>query len=93
PDITGKKPEEIQKIINKLKDLQSRASGLIARGENLDAELARVLDEGTGGHTMDQKRITGNDDATQAREDVTKVLNNSANDEERARVTQAMALT
>jgi len=55
PDITGMDKDQLQKVINKLKDLKTRVTGLLARGDTLDDELARVLDEGTGGNTMADK--------------------------------------
>ncbi|NGX06874.1 hypothetical protein [Mycobacteroides franklinii] len=92
PDITGKKPAEIQKIIDKLKDLHSRVTGLIARGEMLDDDLARVLDQGTGGHTLAQKQITEGS-PEQAEHDVHDVLAGTATDEEKARVQAASILS
>lgn len=92
PDITGKKPDEIQKIINKLKDLHSRVTGLIARGEMLDDDLARVLDQGTGGHTLAQKQLS-EETPQQAQQDVHDVLAGTATDEEKARVQAASTLS
>lgn len=92
PDITGKKPAEIQKIIDKLKDLHSRVTGLIARGEVLDDDLARVLDQGTGGHTLAQKQLS-EETPQQAERDVHDVLAGTATDEEKARVQAASTLS
>jgi len=92
PDITGKKPAEIQKIIDKLKDLHSRVTGLIARGEVLDDDLARVLDQGTGGHTLAQKQLS-EETPQQAQQDVHDVLAGTATDEEKARVQAASTLS
>lgn len=92
PDITGKKPDEIQKIINKLKELHSRVTGLIARGEVLDDDLARVLDQGTGGHTLTQKQLS-EETPQQAQQDVHDVLAGTATDEEKARVQAASTLS
>nr|WP_078325193.1 WXG100 family type VII secretion target [Mycobacteroides salmoniphilum] len=55
PDITGMDKDQLQTVINKLKDLKTRVTGLLARGDTLDDELARMLDEGTGGNTMADK--------------------------------------
>lgn len=92
PDITGKTPDDIQKIINKLKDLHSRVTGLIARGEMLDDDLARVLDQGTGGHTLAQKQLS-EETPQQAQQDVHDVLAGTATDEEKARVQAASTLS
>ncbi|OAT69706.1 hypothetical protein AWB85_20180 [Mycobacteroides immunogenum] len=92
PDIKGKTPDDIQKIINKLKDLHSRVTGLIARGEMLDDDLARVLDQGTGGHTLAQKQLS-EETPQQAQQDVHDVLAGTATDEEKARVQAASTLS
>lgn len=55
PDITGMDKDQLQKVINKLKNLKTRVTDLLARGDTLDDELARMLDEGTGGNTMADK--------------------------------------
>ncbi|MUM16664.1 hypothetical protein FZI91_09960 [Mycobacterium sp. CBMA271] len=92
PDISQLSKDELQKVINKLKDLRDKVSGLVARGEQLDDELARVLDEGTGGHTMAMKGLT-EETPQQAQQDVHDVLAGTATDEERARVQAASTLS
>lgn len=82
PDISGLNKEQLQKVIDKLKDLQQRVTGLVARGEMLDDSLARVLDEGTGGHTMAQKQIAEGT-PEQAERDVHDVLAGTATEEQR----------
>ncbi|MGH3723890.1 MAG: hypothetical protein ACRDUS_07155 [Mycobacterium sp.] len=91
PDITGMNKDQLQKVINKLKDLKDRVTGLLARGEMLDDSLARVLDEGTGGHTMAEKQIAEGT-PEQAEHDVHDVLAGTATDEEKARVQAASVL-
>ncbi|TEA03476.1 hypothetical protein [Mycobacteroides salmoniphilum] len=91
PDITGMDKDQLQKVINKLKDLHQRVTGLVARGEMLDDSLARVLDEGTGGHTMAEKQVADGS-PEQAERDVQDVLAGTATDEQRARVQAASIL-
>lgn len=92
PDISGLNKEQLQKVIDKLKDLQQRVTGLVARGEMLDDSLARVLDEGTGGHTMAQKQIAEGT-PEQAERDVHDVLAGTATEEQKARVQAASVLS
>lgn len=92
PDISGLNKEQLQKVIDKLKDLQQRVTGLVARGEMLDDSLARVLDEGTGGHTMAQKQIAEGT-PEQAERDVHDVLAGTATEEQKARVQAASILS
>ncbi|ORB59847.1 hypothetical protein BST43_05845 [Mycobacteroides saopaulense] len=92
PDISGLNKEQLQKVIDKLKDLQQRVTGLVARGEMLDDSLARVLDEGTGGHTMAEKQIAEGS-PEQAERDVHDVLAGTATDEQKARVQAASILS
>ena len=92
PDITGMDKDQLQKLIDKLKDLHQRVTGLVARGEMLDDSLARVLDEGTGGHTMAEKQIAEGS-PEQAERDVHDVLAGTATDEEKARVQAASILS
>lgn len=92
PDITGLNKDQLQKLINKIKDLKERVTGLLARGESLDNLLAHVLDEGTGGHTMAEKQIAEGT-PEQAERDVHDVLAGTATDEQRARVQAASILS
>ncbi|WP_078309722.1 MULTISPECIES: hypothetical protein [unclassified Mycobacterium] len=92
PDITGLNKDQLQKVIDKLKDLHQRVTGLVARGEMLDDSLARVLDEGTGGHTMAEKQIAEGS-PEQAERDVHDVLAGTATEEQKARVQAASILS
>lgn len=92
PDITGLNKDQLQKVIDKLKELHQRVTGLVARGEMLDDSLARVLDEGTGGHTMAEKQIAEGS-PEQAERDVHDVLAGTATEEQKARVQAASILS
>ncbi|MUM16525.1 MULTISPECIES: WXG100 family type VII secretion target [unclassified Mycobacteroides] len=74
PDITGLNKDQLEKVINKLKDLQTRVTGLVARGDMLDDELARILDEGTGADTGPQTIIGDEDIRRHAKQDVNDAL-------------------